>query len=298
VKPNLFIVGAGKAGTSALYYYLGQHPDVYMSRMKEPNYFGADLQFRRWRTTEEQYLFLFRDAGGRKYRGEASVSYLLSATAASEIRAYSPDAKIIIIVRNPFEVLQARHVQNLMVGHETVARFERALDLEAERRRGRRVPKEAPVVDYLYYREWVNYSEQINRYLQCFPREQVFIGVYDDLKRDAAAFYRSVLEFLELPPHSPEFAQVNVRTAAKSYLLQRLLIRKDSMTTKFFRVLMPSRMVRKLVHGALLKANVAPDNKKEIAPALRTRLGRELEGEVRTLGALLGRDLSHWLEAK
>jgi len=301
VRPNLFIVGAGKAGTYTLYAHLRKHPDVFMSAKKEPNFFGSDLQFRPTRIREDQYLALFGDAGDKRYRGEASVSYLLSRTAASEIRAYSPDAKIIIVVRNPIEVLQARHTQNLITGAENIRRLDRALAAEAHRRLGKRVPMETPVIDWLYYREWVKFSEQIRRYQQCFPKEQIFIGVYDDLKRDSTSFYRAVLEFLDLPIVSPrQLAQVNPRLRIRSYLLHRLLKNRTPALARLSRILIPSHFVRGAIHSALLKANVSPDTQKEqrgISPALRHRLQGELTGEVQALGELLDRDLSHWLKA-
>lgn len=298
VRPNLFIVGVGKAGTHTLYAYLGQHPDVFMSPKKEPNFFGADLQFRAPRIREDQYLALFADAADKKYRGEASVSYLLSGTAAAEIRAYAPEARIVIVVRNPIEVMQARHAQNLITGVENIDRLERALAAEAERRRGKRVPKEAGVVDWLFYREWVNFTDQIKRYQRAFPKEQIFLGIYDDLRRDPASFYQSVLEFLQLPGHAPaRLAHVNPRRRIRSHTLHRLLMSKTSMTTRLARTLMPSPLVRGAIASALMKANIEPETQKAMPIALKRKLQSELAGEVRTLGELLGRDLSHWLDA-
>jgi len=176
-KPNLFIVGAGKAGTSALYEYLSQHPDIYMSSVKEPNYFGSDLKFCVPRITQKEYRKLFASGEEAVYRGEASVSYLLSSDAAQEIRNYSDNAKIIIMVRNPIEIVQARHAQNLLRGVESIKNFEQALDAETGRRRGECIPECTPVIDWLYYYEWGKLATQIDRYLMAFKREDIFIGV-------------------------------------------------------------------------------------------------------------------------
>ena len=133
--PNFFIVGAPKCGTTAMNDYLDQHPDVFMAH-KELHYFGNDLQVKN-RISEQEYLQHFKDAVNEKIIGEASVWYLFSATAAKEIKSFSPDAKVLIMLRNPVDVIYSLHSQHLYDGNEDVLDFESALALDDERKAGR-----------------------------------------------------------------------------------------------------------------------------------------------------------------
>src|SRR3974390_940759 len=101
-KPNFFIVGAPKSGTSAMSQYLSEHPDIYMAK-KEMNFFGEDLRFGRriWRRDLGSYLNEFKTCNSQRRAGEASVWYLFSSRAAEEIRAFDPNSRIIVMLREP-----------------------------------------------------------------------------------------------------------------------------------------------------------------------------------------------------
>ena len=132
-KPNFFIVGAAKCGTTSLYRYLRQHPDVFMPEQKEPNFFGSDLSYRFPRISQARYLSCFAKAKGETRIGEATTIYLYSEKAAEEIKAFSPEAKIIIMLRNPVDVLYSYHSQQLYSGNEDIPDFEEALRAEVDR---------------------------------------------------------------------------------------------------------------------------------------------------------------------
>ena len=121
-----------------MYYYLDAHPDVFMSRRKEPRYFGSDLNIREgWRVTDEhEYLALFEDGKGLKYRGEASVFYLYSKRAPEEIRRYNPQSRIIIMLRNPVDTIVSLHRHYFASCNEDIRDLEQALAAEPERRAG------------------------------------------------------------------------------------------------------------------------------------------------------------------
>ena len=116
-RPNLFIVGAGKSGTTALYEYLNQHPAIFMSPVKEPHYFASDFYVKQSTSTfsrftdEHAYLRLFENAADEVWLGEASPSYLPSTVAASEIYKFNPASRIIIMLRNPIEAIYAAYHQ-------------------------------------------------------------------------------------------------------------------------------------------------------------------------------------------
>ncbi len=141
--PDFFIVGAPKCGTTAMTDYLGQHPEIGMCAQKETQHFATDLYPRfeirsrhEW-LTQDEYMKLFEGAQNRKRLGEASVWYLYSSAAPREINEFSPAADIIVMLRNPLQALPSLHSQFVFMGIEPVEDFERALDLDEERERGR-----------------------------------------------------------------------------------------------------------------------------------------------------------------
>ena len=201
IRPNLFLVGAPKCGTTSMCWYLGEHPDIFMADTKELHYFGSDLTPRRT-MDEGEYLSHFRGARGERVVGESSVMYLASTTAAREIWEFSPTAAVIIMLRNPVDMVYARFAQMRRNGLEDIEDFEMALDAEPDRRLGRRLPavfgwrnvRRSPKL--LCYCDTAAYSAQVQRYLDVFTRDKVHVVVFDDLARDPAAAYRDVLGFL------------------------------------------------------------------------------------------------------
>src|SRR5690349_11034979 len=140
-KPNFFIVGAPKCGTTALYEYLRHHPNIFLPKVKEPHFFATDLGAYPSVKTMDQYLGLFHDSNEAQVRiGEASVYYLRSDTALPKIREFNPAAHIIAMFRNPVEMVHALHSQLLYVGIEDVPDFEAAWRLQDPRSRGLHIP--------------------------------------------------------------------------------------------------------------------------------------------------------------
>jgi len=183
LRPNFFIVGAPRSGTTSIWTYLSRHPNVYMSYQKEPMYFGSDLtkspnEFFVLETNA--YLEMFQRGADKTIRGEASVMYLFSKKAAQEIHAFNPNARILIMLRNPVEMIYSFHGQLRWGGYENIADFDEALAAEADRRRGLRVPKSALVPEVLYYSEVAEFAPQVERYLRVFPRDQIKIILFDD----------------------------------------------------------------------------------------------------------------------
>lgn len=298
-KPNLFVVGAAKAGTTWVHTCLAGHPDVFMSRDKEPNFFGSDLRFRKQRMTEAEYLELFSPGMSKRFRGEASITYLLSRTAAGEIKGYSPDARIIIMVRNPVEIMHAIHAQNVLWAEEDIFDFEEALRAENDRKCGLRIPKHCTVLEPFFYREAVRLAEQISRYYKVFGRDAVFVGVYDDLVNDARALYVSLLQFLELRfCELGSYAPVNVRCRPRSVVLNKFLRGKvPPWVKKLVRSVIPDSEIRQTLSSPFLKLNLREVADRNLPDDLRMRLERELSQEIEALSVLLGRDLSQWIRS-
>ena len=295
--PNFFIVGAPKCGTTALHAYLAQHPDVFMSDPKEPHYFGSDLDFRyRRRPSEEQYRSYFADARDRRRIGEASVWYLYSECAADEIGEAVPDARIIVMLRDPVEMIPSLHSQFVYNGHEDLGLAE-ALAAEEDRSAGRRIPPHANFPRGLLYRQVATYAPQVARYVDRFGRERVHVIVYDDFKADVAGAYRQTLAFLNVDPdHLPEFAVVNASKRSRNMLLRRALNDPPEWLRKAARRVAPPGVRRRLYRSAV-NLNTEAAERDALTGEAAERLRREMRGANRELEAVLGRGLPAWLPA-
>ena len=293
-RPDFFIVGAPKCGTTAMYEYLRQHPQVFMPFHKEPLYFGTDLGSRYGRMSLDEYLALFAGADPGQRVGEASAWYLYSRSAAAEIRDFAPDAQVIIMLRNPVDMMHAQHSQLLFNRQEDISDFGEALDAEQDRRAGRRIPRGAVRIENLFYRDAARFSEQIERYLEVFGRHRIQFIVYEDLRLHLATVYERLLRFLRVDPsHQPRFGVRNANKRIRSPVVQDIIYNPP-------RALRPLvRLARRYPALHALRERVTSMNSRE-APReamddeLRARLTAEFADEVSRIGELIGRDLSAW----
>jgi Sulfotransferase family len=209
--PDFFLVGHSKCGTKAIFEMLRQHPQIHMP-VKEPRYFVPELRSRYWRPpssrrmrphTLEGYLSLFSGARPDQLIGEATPEYLRSFAAPARIARVQPDARIIAVLREPASFLRSLHLQELHNHTETEKDFRRAIELEASRRRGKRIPRFSQAPASLLYSDHVRYAEQLRHYHEAFPAEHVLVIVYDDFRRDNVGTVRRVLRFLDLDDSCP-----------------------------------------------------------------------------------------------
>jgi hypothetical protein len=298
--PNFFIVGAPKCGTTSLAEYLKQHPEIFMSEPKEPHFFGTDLEslwgnrFERYRDIDT-YLALFVQARDEKRIGEASPWYLYSKRAADEIKKFNPSSRIIIMLRNPVDMVYSLHGQQLYNGNEDIVDFEAALDAEPDRRNGRRMPKTAHNPVALLYTDVASYCSQVQRYFDVFDREQILLIFFDDFVSDTKAIYREVLEFLDVDPdYQCEFEVHNPAKAIHSIALWRFLMIAPTRFSIIKRMI--PRVLRRTITNALVRFNVREAPRPPMRPERRSRLKKVFSAEVERLGALLGRDLSYWCQ--
>jgi len=284
-KPNFFIVGAPRCGTASLYSYLKQHPEVWTSVLKEPCFFGSDLTVQPHTVRDESlYLELFSGAGDRPRLGEASVWYLSSEKAPHEIRAYSPDAKILILLREPAQMAYSLYSLYARTGNEDLPTFEEALAAEPERRLGRRIPAGAYFPEGLLYTHHARYAEKVERYFEAFGRDNVHCILFDDFVRDTAAVYRQALEFLGVDPSFE--AELDPRQASRK--VRMLAVRQ-------LRHASPE-VARRLRLEEMKKHDGGP--REPLAAETSLRLRGLFAENVARLGKLLGRDLAAWAPAK
>ena len=293
--PEFFIVGAPKCGTTALQDYLSQWPEVFMPSGKEFHHFADDL-LRADDTLRDRtrYLGLFRAAGSGQRIGEASAFHLLSTVAAQRIHAARPDAKIIVMLRNPLEVVPALHAQLVFNGEEPLTDLAAALDAGPERKAGRGIPTRARFGAKLCYLEVVRFATQLERFLGVFP--DLHVVVYDDFKRDTARAVREVASRLGIDPtFEPDLRVVNASRRVRSRRVQDLLLEPPAPLLRFGAMVMP-RVVRRAARGFLHRLNTEERRREPLNAVLRDRIADSCADEVRRLGDLLGRDLGHWLE--
>lgn len=297
-KPNLFIIGQPKSGTSALYSFLRQHPDICMGSTKEPQYFCRDLRSQyfhlaRLERTDENYLKLFSHCGEKPVLGEASTAYLYSRQAAQEIAAFNPDAKIIAILREPVDFLYSYHLQlqrNSCL-FETEEDFVTALDLEDSRKNGENIPPGCFDPQFLYYAERTRYVEQLQRYYAVFPEQQIMVVIYDDFQADNARIYKEVVDFLGIDADFvPDMAMVNTKVRARNRRLKQAADQLIFPLKQRLRTLLPNRfykasrsLYRRMIFS---KAPIPP-----LDETTRQALKQRYLPQVQQLSEFLHRDL-------
>jgi hypothetical protein len=297
-RPNFFIVGAPKCGTTAMSEYLRTHPRIYFSPIKEPYYFSSD--FVGFGTTLlDDYLRLFAKARPEHQAvGEASVWYLYSQVALARIREFEPSAKIIAMLRNPVDLAYSLHSELYYCFAEDQADFATAWELQAERSRGQCLPPGCPVPQFLQYRDACSLGLQVKRMLETFPREQIHFLLFDDLVRDTKRCYESLLAFLNVPSDGRlHFPRINENKRHRSRRLCYLLMRKPGSTPRALRCLKRTLGLEYWgISRYLLRLATRPAVREPLDPALEQRLVAEFRDDVLLLSELLHRDLSGWLK--
>ncbi len=282
-----------------MFTYLQAHPEIAFSSTKEPHYFGHDhRRINHQPRTEAQYLDLFAGAKNERWVGDASTSYLHSSTAAEEIRAFSSDPKMVIMLREPVDVMYALHGTVLADGFEFIEDFPKALEVEEARQRGQHLPRIRPgLLENLLYRETVRYHSQVKRYLDVFG-SRVHIILYDDFAADTPGVHRKLLEFLEIDPSfQPRFEVVNASARPRSTKFNNFLWNPPRPLQAAVQSILPAEFRTKLVNK-LKGLNVKKQARPPLEAAFRAQLNSELAGEMDRLGSLIGRDLSHWCGRK
>jgi hypothetical protein len=295
-KPDLFIVGAPRSGTTAMRTYLGEHPEIFMERNVEPHYFGTDIDSPQFIRDEQQYLSLFTGATNEKRVGEKSTGYLYSRRAAAEIKAYQSSARIIIMLRSPVAMLHSLHTINLNHGFEDIVNFESVLNAENDRKRGQRLPSSLiPTENWrCLYREFVRYTEQVQRYKDKFGWENIHIIIFDDIIDDVARVYRETLRFLGVDPNFQiNLGKVNPTVRYRSMALLNFLDAPPPLLRSLVLAVIPLPVRDRITKG-IRRLNTGP------VPALDHELKRRLQSEflpeIEQLSTLLGRDLTHWCQ--
>lgn len=291
--PNFFIIGAPKCGTTALSEYLRAHPQVFFSEPKEPHFFNEDFA-NRHTTTWDDYLAYFADANEAHHAvGEGSVFYLRSQVAVPNILSFTPDARLVVMLRNPVTMAPSLHSETVLSFGESERDFIKAWRLQEQRQRGEAIPKLCREPKLLLYGEMCRLGEQMERLYQHVSPEQVKVIFFDDFVADTSAVYRNVLAFLGLEPTPRQhFERVNTNKTQRSALF-------DTLAEYLGRgVLAVKRRLNITGHLGLVSKlktlNTVRTEREPLPPAFIAELKDYFRDDIAQLAELTGRDLSHW----
>ncbi len=269
--PNFLVIGAAKAGTTSLYHYLRQHPDVYMSPVKEPRYYSREATPRQQRTLRRAYERLFDAVRSERAIGEASPQYLPSTAAPARIAAALPGVRLIVSLRNPADRAYSSYLGRLRGARESRG-------IEEAMRPG------------TYYVETSRYAPALARYYREFARDQIKVMLYEDLSADVHGLMRELFRFLEVDPtfvpdlrvrHNP--AMVPRWPRANAVLLGAVTVARNVLPERLTGTGLAGRVQRSLLRK--------PD---PLPPEVRRRLLVEFRDDIRETEALIGRSLEHW----
>ena len=296
--PNFLIIGAAKAGTTALYHYLQQHPQIYMSPHKEPRFFaleGESIDFQgpgdktrfRFVTDMESYRALFDGVSGEIAIGEASPWYLYVPQAGDRIKHHLPDVKLIAILREPVARAYSNFIHALREGLEPVEDFAQAMEAEAERISHNWSYR-------WHYKQKGFYYGQIKHYFELFDREQIKVYLYEDFISNPASLLQDIFRFLGVDEtFVPNLSRKhNVSGIPRNVFLDQFLIR-DTRPKRILTRLLPSKRLRQPLKNQLMKLNLRP--KPPLEPSVKERFQQEYREDILKLQELIQRDLSKWL---
>lgn len=296
--PTFLVLGVAKAGTTSLYQYLKQHPQIYMVPIKEPNFFAygeaplpafqgpgtANMQ-QRVVSTLAAYQDLFKGLTGELACGEVSTTNFMP-RACTRIHQYAPGAKLVLILRQPAERAYSQFLHTQRLGWEPLGDLREAVAAEATRIQQNWLP-------LLCYTSPGFYAAILQQYFERFPREQIRIYLYEEWQRQPTAILQDLFRFLAVDEHFiPDMTvRHNAGVAPRSGWLARFL-RQSHPLKRWLSLLAPAtvrqRVVRSLTHRNLTKPP-------PLDPQLRAQLTELYRDDILRTQALLGRDLSHWL---
>ncbi len=313
--PSFFIVGAAKAGTTSLYHYLSQHPQVYMSPIKEPNFFATDIDtntlrqevkermklldvdgflkgdmrntmHRAFLKHPDEYKALFRFAQPGQVSGEASASYLWSKEAARNIHTYLPTAKIIIVLRHPALRMYSHYLMDRRMA-VTELSFEDAIKADSQN------PHRSWGSASLYH-ELGEYYEQVKRYYDIFPASQILVLFSDEMKAAPVTAAQQVYAFIGVD-HS---FTPDTSTGHNEAVVPRNGLIGKIISVNYLRVKIRRALKRTFLKKHIKKALFEKAGGEPIPAETYNRLTESYRENIQQLSSLLQKDLHTWLQKR
>lgn len=297
--PNFLIIGAAKSGTTSLYRYLEQHPEIYVNA-KEPSFFaleGQDVQYAgpgdeegfitRAVTKLEDYEKIFVGVQNELAYGEASVLYLYSPIAPQKIKKHVPHVKLIAILRNPVDRAYSSYLHLRRDGREPVTDFMEALKLEDER-------VAANWEHQWHYRRLGCYYSQLKRYYDLFPKEQILIFSYDEYIQEPVRVMQEIFSFLGVDStFEPDVSVKHNVSGTPRVQSLHTFVRRPNMVKSWIRPFIPVEK-RRGIAARIKKWNI-DTQKEEISPEARKYLTEFYVNEINDLSAITSKNFAYWL---
>lgn len=289
-KPNFFIVGAPKCGTTSLAAWLADHPQIFFCPQKEPHFFNLDSA-RRGIYSLEKYERLFdRATADHIGIGEGSTNYLYSKEAISAIRQYNRAARFIAMVRNPIDMAYSLHGELLVNGDENIQDFEKAWRLQDARSAGRNIPKTCADPHRLFYGGLCKVGQQLERLFDVVPKEKVLLIRLENVIENPRAQYLRVLEFLgvgddgrtSFPAHN------SARERRFRIFWQAMKLLGTNLHS------IGIRPPRNEIFERLRARSVKTSPRSQLTPNMRRELSSYFESDIILLEQITGWDLTHW----
>ena len=295
--PNFFIIGAPKSGTTSLYNYLCTHPNIFMSEIKGPHFFATDLINSRVVKTEKEYLDLFKSV--KKHHlaiGEASVLYLYSREAIKNLYENYPKSKLIVLLRNPIDIIQSWHAEMIWSRLEDNENFENAwFDniSDGDRKKNKCIK--------LDYKNIFRYGEQIDRVFKYFSKKNVKIIYYEDFSSSTKKTYMEITNFLNIPNYEKNsFIKYNTYKYYKNKSLQNFLAQPPVYIVKILNYVKIKFNIKRIgLFKKILHYNTYYPKKPKISNFLKNSIIEKYNDDVNHLSKILEKDLNAlWFKNK
>ncbi len=298
--PNFYIAGGARCGSTSLEAYCRTHPQVYMSPVKEPNYFsygyagipftgpGRDKVYTTSIKDRRSYEKLFRKAGEALAVGEASINYMIHPEACAGIKAVTPDARIIFILRHPVERAWSSFHRSRFQGIEPEHDFLAAWRADQQRRDAG---------------HWVNlhrykslYGMHLRPWYEAFSPDRILVIRFEDFKADAGAVMSRVYRFLGVDSsYEPDISVIHNQTGE----IENPLLRQLWGRTEHLRAVLAPRLPlswRGQAFRLVARGKVSRPDDGKIPPGLKAELTAELREDILALQELTGLQFDHWLD--
>lgn len=272
--PNLFIAGVAKSGTTVLANYLGQHPDVFMSKIKEPNFFTsqelseAQLYYKTKPIKDRKdYLSLFKEASQEKWKGEASVSYFFYKECANRIKQFSPEAKVILVIRHPIDRAYSHYLMDKRLGFVKHTFEDISLN---------------PIKFKQHYEQYILqsfYYENLKIYKECFKDNLLILPWQPNLE----VYLEEVYQFLGLESIAVESTEANKSLQPNNKLLQQMYA--NTFIRRGIKKIFPAQMTQ------LIKSTSFVKQENELSEDLYVKLNKMFSKDILKTQVLINRDL-------
>lgn len=289
--PNFLIVGAAKSGTTSLYSYLSQHPDIFMPRWKELSFFSQDPFGPLHKIKKPEYYYrVFDRVNDQSAVGEASTSYLYDESAPIQIKKLLGTIKIIIVLRNPVDMAYSLYNHQVRREGETLKTFEAALEAEENRRKNSnfKIKCYGWHANYYYYHRGL-YFNQANRYIDTFGEDNVLIFLFEELAGDAVRVAQKTFKFLGVD--ETFVPVVKVHNPAGSILNIPRFWEDTGLFLKTISFVFSKNLIKKIPH---LLRNIGSPPPAPINPATAQKLAERFHKDICRLEQLIDKDLTHW----